>query len=292
MCTELYESTELNWTLADFHANKTNRSRERYRYLREDPMNSNSNVATGLENIGSFTSFPPNRDNTFRPAITLFFARILLAAGIGLSAVGYVGCFNIVQQSSNALGPLVWLIVEAGLSILRLIIWAVNPIRDDPPPPIVISSTNAEVTYTIGWGLEDVLAKDVHAVIIDIPNQITVTPENGWPMFSYLTKRLAVPEDQVAHLIGSGAEAIEDALVSLAKNTDIRRGSPVIIYISHRSGKPEDTTCPERIGADDSGMLYSKFFTLVGRISEKKGENVVSYHRVDGNEWLLIQFRS
>ena len=58
----------------------------------------------------------------------------LLLIGILASVVGYVGCFSIVQNSASASGPVSWLCLEAGLSVMRLAIWAWNPTRDDAPP--------------------------------------------------------------------------------------------------------------------------------------------------------------
>jgi hypothetical protein len=168
-------------------------------------------------------------------------------------------------------------VVELVLSLLRLLIWAVNPTTDDPPPPIVIFSGNLNpdepVAHDIGWKLEDVTV-DMHAVVIDIT--VPTSDVNGtgprWPMFEYLTEHLAVPEDQVEHIRGFDPNAIRKALYSLAKNTTIPRGSPIIIYISHRSDSDTDS---EWIGNNEQGLSYTTFFELVRRISGTKGENVV-----------------
>ena len=58
----------------------------------------------------------------------------LLIIGLLASVVGYVGCFSIVQNSASSLGPVSWLCLEVGLSIIRLAIWAWNPTTDDAPP--------------------------------------------------------------------------------------------------------------------------------------------------------------
>ena len=62
----------------------------------------------------------------------------LLLFGLIASVVGYVGCFSIVQNSTSNIGPVSWLCLEAGLSVLRLVIWAWNPKRDDAPPLEII----------------------------------------------------------------------------------------------------------------------------------------------------------
>ena len=58
----------------------------------------------------------------------------LLLIGLLASLVGYVGCFSIVQNSASSLGPVSWLCLEVGLSVVRLAIWAWNPTGDDAPP--------------------------------------------------------------------------------------------------------------------------------------------------------------
>ena len=58
----------------------------------------------------------------------------LLLIGLLASVVGYVGCFSILQNSTSTSGPVSWLCLEAGLSVVRLAIWAWNPTRDYAPP--------------------------------------------------------------------------------------------------------------------------------------------------------------
>jgi hypothetical protein len=195
------------------------------------------------------------------------------------SVWGYIGCFKIVQSSTSDTGPLVWLILELFLSVLRLWIWAFNPATDDPPPPIVILSGDLKpdaprqdyVAHDIGWRLEDVTV-DMHALVIDIRSEARGSAPR-WPMFEYLTQHLAVPEDQVQHVRGSNPQVIRDALRSLAKNIAIPRGSPIVIYISHHSNRSTDS---EWIGNVEQGLSYATFFELVRRVSGTKGENVVS----------------
>ena len=57
-----------------------------------------------------------------------------LLIGLLATVVGYVGCFSIVQNSASTSGPVSWLCLEAGLSVVRLAIWAWNPAGDDAPP--------------------------------------------------------------------------------------------------------------------------------------------------------------
>ena len=58
----------------------------------------------------------------------------LLLIGLVASVVGYVGCFSVVQNSISTIGPVSWLCLEAGLSVIRLAIWAWNPTGQDASP--------------------------------------------------------------------------------------------------------------------------------------------------------------
>ena len=62
----------------------------------------------------------------------------LLLIGLIASLVGYLGCFSVVQNSTTTSGPVSWLCLEAGLSVMRLAIWAWNPPTDDAPPLEII----------------------------------------------------------------------------------------------------------------------------------------------------------
>ena len=52
--------------------------------------------------------------------------------------MGYVGCFSVVQNSTSTIGPVSWLCLAAGLSVMRLAIWAWNPTMDGAPPLEII----------------------------------------------------------------------------------------------------------------------------------------------------------
>ena len=62
----------------------------------------------------------------------------LLLMGLVVSVVGYVGCFSVVQNSTSTIGPVSWLCLETGLSVIRLAIWASNPATDNAPPLEII----------------------------------------------------------------------------------------------------------------------------------------------------------
>ncbi|KAH9487357.1 hypothetical protein JR316_0001431 [Psilocybe cubensis] len=77
--------------------------------------------------------FPPQSRLTkfIRPSAD-FTLHILLAIGLILSVIGYIGCFNLVSNASDtSAGPVVWVALEALLSVLRIVVWAFNPSWDD-----------------------------------------------------------------------------------------------------------------------------------------------------------------
>jgi len=62
------------------------------------------------------------------------FILFIIFTGILASVAGYIGCFAIVQNTKSKTGPISWLFEEIGLSIIRIILWGLNPTFDDPPP--------------------------------------------------------------------------------------------------------------------------------------------------------------
>ncbi len=77
--------------------------------------------------------FSPDPPSTSRIPI-YWLTQILLAIGILASVVGYLGCFTVVQSVQNNAAPVIWLGLEAALSIIRMFIWAANPKWDSAPP--------------------------------------------------------------------------------------------------------------------------------------------------------------
>ncbi|KAK7017466.1 hypothetical protein VNI00_018646 [Paramarasmius palmivorus] len=57
--------------------------------------------------------------------------QFLIAAGMVMIVVGYVGCFSIVKNSNAPAGPYVWFGMEAFLSLLRMVVWGLNPSWDE-----------------------------------------------------------------------------------------------------------------------------------------------------------------
>lgn len=57
--------------------------------------------------------------------------RILMSLGIIAAVVGYIGCFSVVQGAGHPRGPIIWLTLEGILSVIRMIVWGLNPDTHD-----------------------------------------------------------------------------------------------------------------------------------------------------------------
>ncbi|KAJ7576261.1 hypothetical protein C8J56DRAFT_800403, partial [Mycena floridula] len=57
--------------------------------------------------------------------------QLTMAIGMLMIVVGYVGCFNLVNHSTAANGPYVWLSLEVILSILRITLWGWDSLKSD-----------------------------------------------------------------------------------------------------------------------------------------------------------------
>jgi len=85
---------------------------------------------------------------------------IILCLSLPAAIAGYIGCFTLVSNSREN-GPLIWLGMEAALSIIRILVWALNPKFDEETditvkvkltkdPPLVTTEKNASVIKSTG----------------------------------------------------------------------------------------------------------------------------------------------
>jgi hypothetical protein len=69
-----------------------------------------------------------------------FILYVVLAVALIISVAGYIGSFTLVQKGTQGgVGPILWLVLEIVLCVLRLVVWAWNPAWDD----------NQGLTFTI-----------------------------------------------------------------------------------------------------------------------------------------------
>uniref|UniRef100_A0A8H8CK45 Peptidase C14 caspase domain-containing protein n=1 Tax=Psilocybe cubensis TaxID=181762 RepID=A0A8H8CK45_PSICU len=232
------------------------------------------------------------------PTLLLGACRILLLGGICAAGIGYVGCFGLIQSKASNLndtrGPGIWLAVEAALCVVRLAVWASNPLFDDPPPPIAIQKKEdrAKVTYEIGWTLGDVTVDSMHAVIIGINktefvgevNELSFAESDAESVADFLKNSFAVPNHQVKLLLHASSRDIEDALQDLATDRNIGLGASIVIYLAchtkfSKAGEGEEdslvfVTTDFTASRPESGLDYKRLLQLIQNISDNKGNNI------------------
>jgi hypothetical protein len=64
------------------------------------------------------------------PPLLFWVLQLILFLGIASTAVGYLGCFTVVQRETPT-NTYIWLGVEITLAILRICIWGSNPRWDE-----------------------------------------------------------------------------------------------------------------------------------------------------------------
>ncbi len=69
------------------------------------------------------------RTSSFNHAF-IFISWTILFLSLPATVAGYVGCFKLVSRSHGN-GPLIWVLLEAALSIIRIVLWARNPSFDE-----------------------------------------------------------------------------------------------------------------------------------------------------------------
>jgi hypothetical protein len=123
----------------------------------------------------------------------------LLFIGLLASVVGYVGCFSVVQNSTSSSGPVSWLCLEAGLSIMRVVIWAWNPTWDDAPPlEFILKLDKHKPLPTCNKDNEEILrqrvlpltrAQDFLKIITSFAGLIEPFRNSGLSLYYTLTRR-------------------------------------------------------------------------------------------------------
>jgi len=97
----------------------------------------------------------------------------LLIVGVLSTIGGYIGCFYLIQHTSeNSSGPLLWLGLEATLSVFRVLVWALNPSWDDSngvvfklelaphPPLITCTESRTQINAQDGFNIVPVTRPD------------------------------------------------------------------------------------------------------------------------------------
>ncbi|KAJ6534924.1 hypothetical protein B0H19DRAFT_1323037 [Mycena capillaripes] len=116
-----------------------------------EPGYRQNNAETGI--------VPCEQDNSWMHSIPLLWVlQALLLLGIGSTAVGYLGCFTVVQTASPT-NTYIWLGAEVALAILRIIIWGSNPTWDeDTDVRLNLRFESTPPTITTGQDYEQFIA--------------------------------------------------------------------------------------------------------------------------------------
>ncbi|KAJ8092828.1 hypothetical protein PM082_023657 [Marasmius tenuissimus] len=97
----------------------------------ESSMRSTSDLEKGLVPEMQPQEYEESIPTPLSVDLTMVMLQVLLAVGMGMIVAGYVGCFNLVSQTSAKNGPYIWFGVEAILSVIRLVLWGCNPSWDE-----------------------------------------------------------------------------------------------------------------------------------------------------------------
>lgn len=250
-------------------------------------------------------SFTLSRPAVLTTTLLLWPAQLALLLSACAAVVGYLGCFKVVQTSpkSDSIAPLVWLILEACLAVIRMALWAWNPSLDDPKTPIALQKVSKggpekgdDITSGISWNLDSATTDDLHAVIIGISDHkgancglddIPQCTEDARRLESYLKDTLRVPPSQVVTLLNDNAtrDRILDEIKALAHKESMVGNAPVVVYIStytflgplpHILPYVAETAADEA-NLSDVSIDYSDIEKLLEDISKEKTDNIVCF---------------
>ncbi|KAJ7801690.1 hypothetical protein B0H14DRAFT_1673827 [Mycena olivaceomarginata] len=109
----------------------------------EDPDTFSHDVEKGTPNSSSPLLDSGRPSPKWKLSITHTMLHFILLLGIAATGVGYVGCFTVVQSSSTR-DTYIWLGLEIWLSIVRMVLWGLNPPSDENTGITVKISSLAE----------------------------------------------------------------------------------------------------------------------------------------------------
>lgn len=219
--------------------------------------------------------------------VPLWFTPVLgftLVVGIAFTIGGYIGCFYLIQHSTNdTFGPLVWLILEAFLSVIRILVWALNPSWDDSKgivfklqlaphsPLITCNMTQQDIT-------EDGLAPIARANnfledIVPYTGPLPLFDANDVALYYIFTAESADLEPQSDNAASPVLHGLLYVVISAYKEQTSRilvkekKGDPFSIYISTLKPVPGSTAINVKVTLSKEGETEPKthFFTADAR---------------------------
>ncbi|KAF9068376.1 hypothetical protein BDP27DRAFT_1327245 [Rhodocollybia butyracea] len=97
----------------------------------------------------------------------LIISQLFLVLGIIATAVGYLGCFTLVQNTKS-LNAILWLSLEATLCLLRVLIWGWNPHFDaNTQVTVKISLSDAQPEPTTTQSYEDDIQRENQPFLVE-----------------------------------------------------------------------------------------------------------------------------
>ncbi|KJA23828.1 hypothetical protein HYPSUDRAFT_39336 [Hypholoma sublateritium FD-334 SS-4] len=201
-----------------------------------------------------------------------------LVIGIALTVGGYIGCFYLIQHSTNdTFGPVVWLVLEALLSIIRILVWALNPSWDDSegiifklqlathPPLITCNISLEEITE---GGLAPVArANNFLEDIVTYTGPLPSFDVNDVALYYIFT---AADEPQFISSDASQTPSLEDGvlcvIISAYQEQESRilfkrnMGSSFFVYISTLERVPGSTVVNFRVDLQEGATEFETHF--------------------------------
>ncbi|KAK1230737.1 hypothetical protein PQX77_006187 [Marasmius sp. AFHP31] len=229
--------------------------------------------------------------------LTLAILQVSLAVGMGMIVTGYVGCFNLVNETTAKNGPYVWFGVEAALSILRLAIWGSNPSWDDQVTGLTVRFTLLQQS-----GPASVDAEERDCLDVDIDSELISGAQSQLAtgnIFPFITSphHLSLPaEEPMSNHVGQDEEwrgsfvahNVEDLLAAAAPHvgplTRIEVDNASIYYailaepsctgglhkllcataVPHRANGRDSLSFLLRGGTNDDSTIHSRTRQLTG----------------------------
>ena len=189
----------------------------------------------------------------------------LLLIGLVASVAGYVGSFSVVQNSATTIGPLSWLCLESGLSVMRLAIWAWNPTSDDAPPLEIILELDEyehKPLPTCNKDNEEILrckvlpltrAEDFLKIITSFAGPIEPFSNPDLSLYYTLTRKR--PSKESADVDNESENAEEDAEDNESEDAENHKLGERILYITVFDHKERTTRV--YTGVKEKDTFYS-----------------------------------
>ncbi|KAJ7473427.1 hypothetical protein FB451DRAFT_292410 [Mycena latifolia] len=218
------------------------------------PLQSPSEVASPANKKAD--AIIPQPRNIIPSHIHLAFLQVLLFLGIGSTAVGYLGCFTVVQNS-HASNTYIWLGIEIALALLRIYIWGLNPSWDERTGLSLglelPDDSEKAPTITTGQDLQGYIFNEYNSKHMPF---VVVTDSHFLEYISPYTgpvERFSDADHHVAiyyALVGSAGSEESKVLLTTVLDLESRN---TFLFVHH---------CPPRGPSTNTSAIYSATFEI------------------------------